>query len=475
MRAIRRSDQNQSMEAVNRLVDVLDNTWLIAVVSLLVTAFGVMHTLTATPLYEADTVIQIKRSAEFTNDFRAENNVMTEMEVLKSRSILAPVVNRLQLDVTLDPAPPTFISSVHRMLGRDQLASGDVSSLTPVRIAHLDLPAALLTLPLTMTMKAKGAFHLASDELGIGVDGIAGTPVRMDSRYGPIDIDIRASAAAPGTRFILRRVSAAQATEQLQRALVVTENAKQSNVIRLTLQGSNQELISRILGAIVAEYRHRRSAEQQSEAAGLAAAYDQQLTESKAAVQMVDNQYSRVLQQSGISDPEAEAQLLMQRSSALEIQLANAQQRSAELSARIGDGHPEMQALRRQIADIGRVLSRNAARYESLAATARKLAQVRSEKLALNEAALALGNQRSKLGAVTSTERDDVRVLEPPSPSLSPVTLGKSTMLILSCCAGISAGLFASFIKNFYLQRRRILRLTQRNTRFRLISQGRTS
>ena len=59
MRAIRRSDQNQSMEAVNRLVDVLDNTWLIAVVSLLVTAFGVMHTLTATPLYVAGTVIQI--------------------------------------------------------------------------------------------------------------------------------------------------------------------------------------------------------------------------------------------------------------------------------------------------------------------------------------------------------------------------------------------------------------------------------
>lgn len=474
VQAIRRRDRHQSMEGVSRFAGVLDNVWLIAFVFILGTAAGIIHTLTATPLYEAGTVIQIKRNAGFTSEFHAEDNVRTEMEVLKSRSILARVVKRLQLDVTLDPAPSTIGGVIHRMLDRDQLVGSVASPHTQAHIARLDLPAALLALPFTMTIKAKDAFHLASDELGIGVDGVAGTPVRMDSQYGPIDILVRRSPAAPGTQFVLRRISAAQATEQLQRALVVTENAKQSNVIKLALQGSNQQLMSRILGEIVAEYIHQRRAEQQSEAAELAASYDRQLTASKAAVQKVDNQYARLLQRSGIADPEAEGQLLLQQSSALEMQLATARQRKAELSARIGDGHPEMQALNGQIADTGRVLSRNAAKYEALSVAARELTEVRREKQALDEATMALFNQRSKLGAVSSAERDDVRVLEQPESSLHPVTLGRSTMLILSVFGGIAAGLLASFIKNVLLQRKRVVLSTQRNIRFRLISHGRT-
>jgi tyrosine-protein kinase Etk/Wzc len=473
VQTIHRRDQHQSIAAVNRSAGVLDNVSLIAFVCILVTALGIMHALTATPLYEAGTVIQIKRNGGLTGDFSPEDNVRTEMEVLKSRSILARVVERLQLDVTLDRVPPTVSGAINRVLDRDQLADSAVSPRTQVHIARLELPAALLSRPFTMTITAKHGFHLANEELGISVHGIAGTPVRIDSWYGTIGVLIGRIAAAPGTQFVLRRISTAQATEQLQRALVVTENAKQSNVIRLKLQGADQQMMSRILGEVVAEYIQQRRAEQQSEAAELTASYDRQLSASKAAVQKVDAQYARVLRRSGIGDPEAEGQLLLQQSSALEMQLATAQQRKAELSARIGDGHPEMQALSRQIADTGRVLSRNAAKYESLSVAARELTQVRREKQALDEAALALVNQRSKLGAVTSAERGDVRVLEQPAPSLHPVTLGKSTMLILSFFGGIAAGLLASFLKNLLFQRKRVILSTQRNTRFRLISQGR--
>lgn len=474
VQTIRRKDQQQSIEAVSRFASIFDNPWLIAMVFIVVTTLGIMHTLTATPLYELGTVIQIKRNAGFTGDIQAEDNVRTEMEVLKSRSILAPVVKRLQLDITLDPAPPTIRGVVQRMLDRNHLADSAVSPHAQVQIARFDLPAALWTLPFTLTITARDAFQLANDELGIRVDGVTGTPVRMETRYGPIGILIRRSAAVPGARFVVRRISTAQATGQLQRGLVVTENAKQSNVITLALQGSNQQLMSRILGEIVVEYLHQRRAQQQSEAAELAASYERQLTASKAAIERVDHRYASLLQRAGIGDPEVQGQLLLQQSSALEMQLATARQRRAELSARIGDGHPEMQALNGQIADMSRMLSRNAARYEALSVAARELTQVRREKQALDELTLASLNQRSKLSAVSAAERDDVRVLEQPEPSLHPVTLGKTTMLILSGFGGIAAGLLASFVKNLLSQRKRVLLSKQGSTRFRLISYGRT-
>lgn len=471
--AIQRRDQRQSLEAVGRFAGVLGNMWLFTCVFILVTALGIMHALTMTPLYEAGTVIQIKRDARFARESTAEANVSTEMEILKSRSILARVAERLQLDIMLDPEPSTIRSVLHDVLERDRPAGNAVSPRAQVRIARLDLPDALLAAPLIITIKSKDAFHLANDRLGFGIDGMVGTQLSLDSRYGPVDILVNENTALPGTRFVLRRISTAQATEQLQRALVVSENAKQSNVIKLTLQGADRQLMSRILGEIVAVYRQQRRAEQLSEAAALAETFDRQLAASTAALRKVDEQYASVLQRSGIAEPEAESQLLLQQSSALDMRLAAAQQRKTELSARIGDGHPEMRALDGQIADMGRALRRNASRYESLAGAARELARIRAEKRALDEAAQALVSQRSKLGATVSSERDDVRLLEPPQASLRPVTPGRSTMLILSCCGGIAAGLLASFIKNFFVQRKRILLSTQHHPRFRLVSQGR--
>lgn len=474
VQAIRGGDQEQSLAAVRRFAGVLDNVWLMASVFIVVTALGIMHALTATPLYEAGTVIQIKRNPGLTSDFRAEDNVRTEMEILKSRSILGRVVERLQLDVTIGPAPPTVRDLVRRALDRDRLPGSGDAPHAQADVARLDLPAALLTFPLTMTIIARDRFQLANDEIGFEVHGPAGTPVRIDSPYGPIDILVRGGGAAPGARFIVRRIPAAQATEQLQRALVVTENAKQSNVIKLSLQGSNQQLMSRILGDIVAEYMRQRRDEQRSEAAELAASYDRQLSASQAAVQRVDSRYASLLHRSGIGDPEVEAQLLSQQSSALAIQLAAARQRKAELSARMGDGHPEMRALDGQIAASGRILGRDAARYEVLSVAARELTQVRREKQALEEANLALFKQRSKLSAVSSTERDDVKVLERPESSRDPVTLGRPTMLILAVLGGLAAGLLASFIKNVFSQRTRVRLSTQRSPRFRLIAHGRT-
>lgn len=471
--ALRMRDQRQSMEGVSRLGSVLGNVWLIGSVFIVVSALGIMHALTVTPLYEASTVIQIKRNAGDASDFHTQANVQTEMEILKSRAILTRVTERLQLDITLDPAPVTLMDVLRRLQEREQLAHGVESPRAQVQIARFDLPGTLLAVPFTMTMQTGDAFHLASEELGIGADGMAGTPLRMASRYGPIELLVGSSAAVPGTQLVVRRISPAQATEQLQRALVVNENAKQSDVIKLTLQGASPQSMSRILGAIVAEYRQRRRSEQDAEAAELSASYDRQLRAAEAAVQEADRHYASLLRRSGVRDPEAEVQLLLQQSGALEVRLAAAQQRKAELSARIGSSHPDMQAIDGQIAETGRVLGRNAARYASLSAATRELAQIRREKQVLDEAALALANQRSKFDAATLSGRDDVRVLQQPQSSLRPVTMGLSTMLILSCCAGIAAGLLASFIRNFFLQRKRPVLPTQGHTRFRLIAQGR--
>jgi tyrosine-protein kinase Etk/Wzc len=240
------------------------------------------------------------------------------------------------------------------------------------------------------------------------------------------------------------------------------------------LQGANPQLMSRILDEIVNEYIRQRGAEQRDEASALEASYARQLDESKAALRDADDRYARLLERTGVSDPEAESQSLLQQSNALELQLAEAEQRRAELSSRLGDGHPAIKAINLQVADAGLTLRRLAARREALARAERELAKIRRDRQALNEGVLTLFSQRSKVDAMLSAEGDSVRLLDRPETPLQAVTPGVSTMIILSCFGGLAAGLFASFLKNAILRRQRPRVLPQREMRFRLISLART-
>src|SRR5205823_12678219 len=88
----------QASEAVVAPPGMFSNGWLIAGVFLLVSALGILYSFSRTPLYEGSMLIQIKRSASMSGEVQGEAPVTTAIEILRSRSILSRVVERLQLD-----------------------------------------------------------------------------------------------------------------------------------------------------------------------------------------------------------------------------------------------------------------------------------------------------------------------------------------------------------------------------------------
>jgi tyrosine-protein kinase Etk/Wzc len=83
--------------------NVLKNSWLIAGVALIVAMLGTLYGLTMTPAYEANILLQIKRNAPGSGDPQADIPAATEMEILRSRSILSRVVNSLHLNISVEP------------------------------------------------------------------------------------------------------------------------------------------------------------------------------------------------------------------------------------------------------------------------------------------------------------------------------------------------------------------------------------
>lgn len=472
-----RDDQEPSeLTYHSHSASVFSNPWLIAGVFLIVAAIGIYHAFTVEPLYEASATIQLKRNSDLIGDAQNGTNAATEIEILRSRSILSRVVQKLQLDVEIEPKLTPVIGKVidrKRRAGLNMSDEENGEDNDQLHVSVFNMPQALYDLPFVLTVRPGNVFTLTQDKSALKMEGRVGQIVRGNSPDGDVEIQLAQMHAKVGSQFVVRRIPMFQAVEQLQRALVVAENGKQSGVIRMALQGSNPNLISRILNQIGNEYLHERTTDKSDEADKLMQVYDRQLAESKQRIQKLDDRYAQVLRHYGTADLDEESKALSEQAVLLQSKLADAQQKKLELSSRYLDNHPEMEAVTRQIQNLTSDLGKVTAKRQGLAAGERELSSVTRDKQMSSEINMGLLNGRQKLDALISSERGNVRLVDQAEAPVQSVTMGLRTMVALSCFAGLVLGIIASILKNALAERNRVRLMPRRDRGFRLISMSR--
>src|SRR4029077_12458081 len=108
-----------------KLLDVvLDNLWLIAVVTAAAIAVGAAYMFVSTPIYEANSLIQVEESkpgnvagglGDVSGLFEIHSPASAEIEILRSRLVVGQAVQNLQLDLNVTPK---YVPMVGRSLAR---------------------------------------------------------------------------------------------------------------------------------------------------------------------------------------------------------------------------------------------------------------------------------------------------------------------------------------------------------------------
>lgn len=450
----RTRDDSITSEAIQHARGILGNLRLIIGVALLVSLLGTLYALTVPPVFQANMLIQIKPVLPMASDGRTQTPVATEVELLRSRSILSRVVEALHLDVHVEPKQFPIAAAY---LGRDRQrlstpglsgVGGYARGAESVELASLDIPGRLLGETFVLTATGQDRFMLTQKDLGISLAGQAGVPARLASPYGEIGVLVATLRASPGAQFRVSRTSVFQAVDQLQRSLLISENGKQSNVIGVSLQGSKPELISRILNEIGAEYMRQHASQQSDETSSALASYERQLLDTRARLQKLDARYSRVLGMHGAADLGEESRIVSQQSVALQEKLAAAEQNKLELSSRYLSQHPTMIVADEQIRALKQELGAVQSKRRALAASGQEIETVNRDKQITAEMNAGLLNVRQKLDALNSSVRADIRMVDPAVAPIRPVGLGLPTMIALACVAGLVLGLIASILKN---------------------------
>lgn len=452
-------DGGRLSESLFQLGDILRNIRLIAGVASIVAMFGIVYALGVTPMYEANILIQIKRNAPPSGEFQVDVPAATEVEILRSRSILSRVVSSLKLDMRVEPklfpVIGAFVAEQNRKISNPGLfgEGGYVWGADNLQIASFNVPQAMLQRPFVLTVRPGGGFLLAQEALGVRLTGRVGQAAKASTRFGAIDLQVAAIHAKPGAQFMLVRSSTFQVVEQLQRSLAISERGKQSNVIGVALRGSKPELISAILNAVGKEYIQQQAAQKSSEARSQLQFYDQQVAESKQRLQSLDARLTELLRLHGTSDLSEEARILSQQSVALQAKLAEREQRRVELSSRFAEAHPEVVTVGRHIRELHRDLDAIEAKRKTIASAQQEVVMVNRDKQINNEMNIALLNARHKLDALALSNNVNVRLVDRAEVPVQAVTLGLSVRIVMACLLGLALGIAASLLKNALLGR----------------------
>ncbi len=426
---------------------------LVALVTLAFVAAGAAYVLIATPVFQADTVVQVEQTGRNTTGLpelsaapSERSSADTELEILRSRSLLGPVVDQLRLGIVA--APRTFpglgflarlrdgAAPASPLLGLSSYAWGGER----IAVEQLDVPAALLDRTLELTATGDGGYVLSGPGGERLLEGRVGAVASGTSAGGPVRLLVSELVARPATRFRVTRQSRARAIAALQQRLRVSEKGRNTGVLVISLTSPDPARAERILDAIADTYVRQNVEHRSAEAAKALEFVESQLPKVRANVEGAESARASDQARRGTVDLSRESQALLDRSVAVERALSEAELQRPDLRQRFTANHPALVALDQKIETLRRERAAIDARMRTLPGSEVVATRLERDVKVSTDLYDLLLNKAQELRLLKSGTIGTVRVVDPASASDRPVSPDAKMALALSALFGLTAG-----------------------------------
>jgi tyrosine-protein kinase Etk/Wzc len=243
---------------------------------------GLMYATIATPIYQASAMIQIEAKKvgldarpEVSTKPTSVSEAVTEIELIKSRSVLGKVVGDLKLDIV---ESPRYLPVIGRWLARTRLANaeGGEKLMAPLfglagyawggenlDVYSLEVPEALLGLRMTLVAGENGSYRLLDPDKALLLQGRVG---EMSEGNG-VKIEVASLTARPGTEFRLTKNRMLASVLEYQNRLKVAEAGKDSGIVYLTIEDPDPAQANRVLNEVSSLYVRQNVERSSAEAA----------------------------------------------------------------------------------------------------------------------------------------------------------------------------------------------------------------
>ncbi|WP_460120374.1 polysaccharide biosynthesis tyrosine autokinase [Pseudomonas sp. H3_G09] len=449
-----RDNDQDSIDLLGIFGSLIDQKWLIGALTGAFMVTGVAYAVLATPVYLANALVQVEPKKNDMLGFSDLNSMLggqspsvTEIGIIKSRAVIGKTVDDLRLDI--DVTPNTF-PLIGGFLSRRYRGDSETSVAPPrfgltsyawggerLEFNRLQLPKDLLGKKLTLIAGEQQRFELFDENDNLLAEGVAGEAFANDGVEG----QIAQLAANPGTRFQVVRNPRIVTIQGYQDALDISEQGKESGIIRLALASSDAAEAVKILNKIASLYVEQNVRRTSAEAAQSLAFLQSQLPQVKRDLAKASDALNAYQTHGKTVNISLETQSVLGQSVALETRISELKMQQAELDRKFTKQHPAYRALMTQIGELTQQQKSLEGKVQDLPATQQELLNLTRDVEVASQIYTQLLNKSQELDIVRAGAVGNVRLIDSADVDLTnPIKPKKPLIVLIATLLGAFVG-----------------------------------
>lgn len=458
---MQRSDIDEDEISLDDLLDVVIGArWLIGVIAAAFLFFGIAYALIATPIYQADSLLQVEAeksglgALEITELLEGDASTTAEIELLRSRMVLGTAVDNLRLDIQ---ATPHYFPIIGEAIARRHDGNGAAGAWFGMdsyawggellTIDTLEVPLAYLGEPLILVAGQGGAYTLENEDGDTLLRGKVGESVVSGTGNAVFSMFVPELIANEGTNFTITRSTRLKVIEDLQKNLSVSEKGKNSGVLSIALTGPDPQDVRKVVNEIANIYVRKNVERKSAEAEKTLEFLDEQLPDIKQRMEAAEVALNNYRLEMGSIDLPLETQALLEQVVTAEEELLQLEQERDGLIQRFTVEHPMIVALDDQIQRVRRIVEGLNTSIQKLPDTQQEVLRLHRDVQVSTELYTALLHNAQELRVVKAGTVGNVRVVDYAETPYKPIKPKKSMIVLLSLMLGLFAGLVAAFVR----------------------------
>lgn len=413
------------------LGELVDHRKLIIAVTSLFTLCALIYALFATPIYQADALIQVEQkqaNAILSNlsQMLPDSQPQSEPEIalLKSRMILGKTVDDLNLQAVIKPKYfPIFGRGWQRLSGKKD---GElvVSRLYLPTSEDIDVPKVELTVKDNEHFVVKGDDFTFNGKVGELLDD-KGISIKVDK------ID-----AEPGSKFTISYITRLEAITKLQEVLSVADQGKDTGILVLSITGDNPELITNIIDSISNNYLSQNIARQAAQDAKSLEFLSNQLPKVRNDLDVAEDKLNEYRRKNDSVDLSLEAKSVLEQIVNVDNQLNDLTFRESEISQLYTKEHPNYKALMEKRKTLQEEKAKLNKRVSVMPETQQEILRLSRDVESGRAVYMQLLNRQQELNIAKSSAIGNVRIIDNAVAQTKPVKPKKIVIILIGFIFG---------------------------------------
>jgi tyrosine-protein kinase Etk/Wzc len=455
------SGDNTEINLLDLWYNLLDFKWVAAAIVAVASAIGLLYATVATPIYSADVLLQVETkqtgglaALEDVSGVLAAggSSVIGELEIIKSRTVVESVAQTLGLAQSITPQYfPVFgqwLANQHEaalglaqpFMGLNEYAWGGEQ----LKLAQFSVPTEFTDQPFVAVKGEANTFSLYSPAEQLLGQGMVGQPFTFKIGYGNGSITISQFEANPGMQANVVRRHPLSLHNGLVAPLTAGEVGRNSSMIRVSYESPNPAFAVQFLNELANAYLRQNVERKGQEAEQQLVFLDQQLPSIKEQLRKAEDALNTFVQSKGTIDPTLDTQRILTQDVALETKKVELNLEREKLLQRFQPGHPLIQAIDDQLAQLRSVRGGVASQAQALPEVQQEYLRLRRD-VEVNQALYtSLLNGAQQLKVAKAGTVGNVAIVDYAQQPKRPFKPKKGQVVALAILAGIFLGVLAA-------------------------------